>query len=149
MFTRFSLTCALLLGATVAAADICGDVRDLVGQAQTGFAETPAPLAGTKFCQMTTGIGGVQAYHCAWEFAYRAEAALDTFTEFDAELAACFDASSQHDQGVNHPDFYDLREYAVTGAVVRVSLKDKGALVGMSGKHLYQARSSGKLEAPH
>jgi hypothetical protein len=128
MFTYLPLTCALMLGATVAAADICGDVRSLVGQAQTGFVETPTPLAGTKFCQMTQGIGGVQAYHCAWEFAYRAEAALSTFVAFDAELAACFDTTSQHDQGVNHPDFYDLREYAVEGAVVRVSLKDKGAL---------------------
>ena len=128
MFTRFSLTCALLLGPAVARADICGDVRGLTAQAQAGFVETPTPLAGTKFCQMTQGIGGVQAYHCAWEFAYRAEAALSTFVAFDTELAACFDVASQHDQGVNHPDFYDLREYAVTGAVVRVSLKDKGAL---------------------
>jgi hypothetical protein len=77
---------------------------------------------------MTMGLGGVKAYHCAWEFEYRAEVALSTFARFDTELAACFETTSQHDQGVNHPDFYDLREYTVDGAVVRVSLKDKGAL---------------------
>ena len=130
MMKRLILTLALTttLGASPAAADLCAQTGALVKQAQAGFATAPTPLAGANACRMTTGLGGVKAYHCAWEFDYRAEAALSTFAEFDAALAACFDATSQHDQDVNHPDFYDLREYAVTGAVVRVSLKDKGAL---------------------
>ena len=130
MMTRLILA-GVFAGAVMAGpavGDVCQDVRSLVAQAQDGFAAVPAPLTGAKSCQMTIGLGGVKAYHCAWEFDYRAEAALNTFAEFDAALAACFDATSQHDQDVNHPDFYDLREYAVTGAVVRVSLKDKGAL---------------------
>jgi hypothetical protein len=128
MFTRLFLASTLTISASVAVADICTEVRNLVHASQDGFADVPPPLTGAKSCQMTLGLGGVKAYHCAWEFDYRAPAAQSTFAAFDTDLATCFAASSQHDQGVNHPDFYDLREYAVKDAVVRVSLKDKGAL---------------------
>ncbi len=63
-----------------------------------------------------------------WQFDYRAAEAEVAFNALLDQMRRCAPEAGTEDQGVNHPDFYDLRLFRVEGREVGVSLKDKGAL---------------------
>ncbi len=84
--------------------------------------------AGT--CSVTRTLSAPDGTVCQWEFDYRDPTAAQAFATFNQLLSDCFQGRAREikDQGVNHPDFYDLRQYHLDGAAVSVSIKDKGAM---------------------
>jgi|GEM_PF-3389118 len=119
----------------VQAQDLCAAIDHLIDQSRSQFVEvagaTPlagAPLAEASSCAVTKMLKGA-AYHCRWEFPYRAEAAYQTFDKSVHELEGCLGprATQHSDQSVNHPDYYALRRFETAQADVTVSVKDKGA----------------------
>jgi len=124
---------------TTKAADLCADLKALVTQARSNFAnwsaiasstDVPLMLSGTKDCSISQSLSGLRSYHCTWPFPYRTETAHGTFDAFNQSIQKCFGehASSSKDQQVNHPDFYDLRRYRIDDVEISVSMKDKIAL---------------------
>lgn len=124
------------------AAGLCAEINGLLGMARSNFSTTGAgaaadgaatlpPLPGAEKCDMTRSLAG-ESYHCVWEFPYRTAASRALFDGFDRSFRECFGARARvsQDQAVNHPDFYDLREYALDDGIVTVSIKDKTALNG-------------------
>ena len=106
----------------------------LVVQAQENFTENnrqiaPPPLSGAESCSMTLALSGARAYHCAWPFPFRSDDAQSAFTKINDALAQCFGDRTEagRDQGVNHPDSYDQRQYPLDRAMVTASIKDKSA----------------------
>lgn len=66
---------------------------------------------------------------CHWTFGFRDPAALTFADELWTELTVCRGGAHRaDDQRVNHPDSYDLREWAAERGVYAISVKDKGAL---------------------
>ena len=81
-------------------------------------------------CSMAKDMSGANSFHCAWDFPYRDPASQASFKDFNELLGTCFGArlDAAADSGVNHPDFFDLREYQIDQVKVTVSIKDKGQL---------------------
>ncbi len=71
-----------------------------------------------------------KSFHCKWPYDYRDPNAEAEFVRFDQALSDCFgtDAKLTPDQGVNHPDSYQLSQFSVGSSRVSVSLKDKASL---------------------
>ncbi len=84
---------------------------------------------GNAKCSLSLGLGGVRARACRWPYAYRAPEAREAFARLVADVADCPGATAMPlEEGVNHPDSYDLRRFSLEGDTVAVSLKDKAAL---------------------
>ncbi len=116
----------MMLGATAVHADTyCADLTALANGSVTEIA-LPSGAAGT--CSVSQDLMGARALNCRWPFGYRARAATDTFAELLDATARCLDTDGVTDQGVNHPDSYDLRTFKTDTAHIGVSIKDKGAL---------------------
>jgi hypothetical protein len=105
------------LGATLTTTSAPDQSFALQGHETAGYA-----------CLASLNTKGQRSLHCMWTFPYRAGAATAAFDMLLAEVTICSTADAQHDQGVNHPDFYDLRQFAFADRTVGVSIKDKGAL---------------------
>lgn len=123
----------LITAPAPAAADgFCAAVERQDAQAHTLAAEANAALssASTGTCSVTRSLSAPDGSVCQWEFDYRGPAAAQAFDRFTRLLSDCFQGRAREirDQGVNHPDFYDLRQYRLDNAAVSVSIKDKGAL---------------------
>ncbi|WP_299288665.1 hypothetical protein [uncultured Tateyamaria sp.] len=117
---------AVLLSATAVHADTyCADLTALANGSSSEIA-MPSGAIGT--CSTSLDLTGARALNCRWPFDYRAQAATDAFTELLDATAQCLDTDGVTDQGVNHPDSYDLRTFTTDTAQVSVSIKDKGAL---------------------
>ena len=142
-FIRSMLCVAFALAAiptgTARATELCADMNVLVKEAHSNFsnwrsetsgAAKPLMLPGAEDCAMARSLSGANAYYCSWMFAYRAARAYGTFDAFDQSLQKCFGerAKLSRDQSVNHPDFYDLRNYQLGQVNVTLSIKDKSAL---------------------
>jgi len=95
-----------------------------------GAVTLPLPLGTEGKCSTALALSGATSTHCAWPFAYRAPEAAAAFEALVAAVPGCLDTSAggEHDQDVNHPDFYDLRIFRTAKGEVGVSLKDKGGL---------------------
>ena len=117
----------------------CNNMNTLVGEAKSGFANwqtsssmdsTPLTLPDAQDCSTVRLLSGESAYHCSWEFPYRTAEAYDTFNAFDRSIKDCFGERAHlgSDQNVNHPDFYEARQYHVGHVNVTLSIKDKSAL---------------------
>ena len=116
----------LALSATVAHADTyCADLTALTDGTASDIA-LPSGTQGT--CTTSLDLTGARALNCRWPFDYRAKAATDTFTALLDATTMCLNAEGLSDQGVNHPDSYDLRTFDTETAQVSISIKDKGAL---------------------
>ncbi len=139
--TVFVLTVYAILE-TAHARDLCADINDLIEQSRSQFAEIAAEasdetgdhvatrvLADATYCRITASSED-SAYYCAWAFPYRAEIAAETFDQLALGIGECVGphATVHGDQGVNHPDFYDVRRFRTEAADVSVSIKDKVAL---------------------
>lgn len=118
---------------------VCAGLKQVVELARSDFTisangastvAVPDNLNGASMCSMAKGMTGANSFHCAWQFPYRDDAALAAFGRFNELLDSCFGKQLQAnvDSGVNHPDFFDLREYQIDQVKVSVSLKDKGQL---------------------
>ena len=74
--------------------------------------------------------GGTSQTSCYWVHAYRSADALKQFDALRIAIETCLeaDAALPEDSLVNHPDSYDLRQYAGQGVRVALALKDKSGL---------------------
>ena len=116
---------ALALSATAVYADTyCVDLTALVNGTATEIA-LPSGTPGT--CTTSLDVSGARALNCRWPFDYRAKAATDTFTGLLDATTQCLSTDGLTDQGVNHPDSYDLRTFETNTAQVSISIKDMGA----------------------
>ena len=136
---------ALTVIASLSAAharDLCADIDDLIEQSgsqfvdvaaqaneDTGDLEATRVLADATYCRVTASSQN-RTYYCAWAYPYRAEIATEAFDQLARDIVACFDsrATVLKDQGVNHPDSYDVHRFQTAQADVSVSIKDKVAL---------------------
>ncbi|MGB3317056.1 MAG: hypothetical protein WBB85_21925 [Albidovulum sp.] len=134
-----ALVLAVALAPPARSAEPCTELTALVDAAGADFPnggaapeerETSPLLRDAETCAVTTAISGRREYHCAWVFPYRAVDALAAFDSLNGVIEQCFPKHGpvETDQGVNHPDFYDLRQYPLDRADLSVSLKDKVAL---------------------
>ena len=146
-------TLAAIPTGTARADELCSDMNILVREAQSNFsnwttkaheAAKPLMLPGAEDCALARSLSGAQIYHCAWIFAYRTSGAYGTFEAYNQSFQECFGSRAQlsNDQRVNHPDFYDLRQFQLDQVNVTLSIKDKSALqstyvfVRVHGVHL-------------
>ena len=116
----------------------CRDLATLLGLAEHNDPSTtsiitmglPSSLSTQTKCSRSLSQTGAHAINCAWPFSYRSAEAQAAFGDILSELSKCLgtNASESQDLGVNHPDFYDLREFRFDRGEVGVSIKDKGAL---------------------
>lgn len=65
---------------------------------------------------------------CQWRFDYRSKSATGLYDMFSKQLENCLGSEVTVDEGVNHPDSYDLRQYQSKSGMIYVSIKDKAAL---------------------
>ncbi len=111
------------------AAGLCSAVRGIVDAlpAARSAAWIVSPLQGAASCDQSQALGGARAYHCRWDYPYRAPAATKAFEATDQSMQTCFgdQPDVRVDQQVNHPDTYLLKEYLQQTVTIRVSLKDK------------------------
>lgn len=104
----------------IAAAD--GFCDDLVALAIEG-----APILNME-CSRSIALGGATSHSCAKGFAYRSEAAHETFAQMLQDVAGCATPIMNRAPSVSHPDSYDLRQFETPHMIVSVSLKDKASL---------------------
>lgn len=117
---------ALVLCATAGHADTyCADLTALTKGTATNIS---LPSGTQGICTTSLDLSGARALNCRWPFAYRAKAATETFLLLVDDTARCLNTDGLTDQGVNHPDSYDLRTFNTDSAQVSISIKDKGAL---------------------
>lgn len=92
--------------------------------------EMRLPDGAVGQCATSLDLSGARALNCAWPYAFRTGDAQAAFLVARAALQSCLGAevAETRDQGVNHPDFYDLRLFRTGQGEVGLSLKDKGAL---------------------
>lgn len=130
---------ALPFALAAAAAEPCTGMQSLIVLAQSNFSASAAggsvPTApqvrgADATCGVSPSLDGRNLYHCAWEFPYRSAQAPETFDALLGLIRGCFGDSAdlRRDQGVNHPDSYDLRQARLDGVDFSVSIKDKAAL---------------------
>ncbi|SPH18005.1 hypothetical protein DEA8626_01535 [Defluviimonas aquaemixtae] len=132
------LALAVWLAGTARAAEHCGEVNALVNAARSNFqgiatggtapAAPQAPDAVAN-CAVSPSLSGANVYHCAWQYQYRSTRAHRAFDALQGLIRDCFGnrAHMRKDQGVNHPDSYDLRQYRLDSVEMSVSIKDKAA----------------------
>lgn len=120
---RFAI---LALSATAVHANTyCTDLMALTNGITTKIA---LPMGQVGNCTTSLDLSGARALSCSWPFDYRAQAATDTFVELLDTTTQCLNTDGLTDQGVNHPDSYDLRTFETDSMQVSISIKDKGAL---------------------
>ncbi len=128
---------ALASAATLAnASDLCATVEALTTEAKANFANRPlsgsfnSGLPNDAQCAVLLHLGGARALNCQWGFSFRNPDARNAFRHLSDQVRECSGVIvlMDQDQQVNHPDTYDLRKYDWNGAIIDVSLKDKGAL---------------------
>ena len=90
----------------------------------------PGRPRAAGICGFSIDMSGRHSAHCRWAFAYRAQAAMDAFSDALDALSACVDRPGPgvKDAAVNHPDSYDLRLFRHAGGTIGLSIKDKVAL---------------------
>ncbi len=118
--------CALLPALPVPAlAQDCAALDSLRGD----YEHAPAFIADADCRTILTLDAGTQL-HCNWPHPYRADTAQAQFDALIALTTGCLGAGAvqPQDLAVNHPDFYDLRQFSDALGEVAISLKDKGAL---------------------
>ncbi len=136
---RLALALAAAATGPAGAVERCGDLHVLVTQAQSNFsgiaaggtAPAPPPLPGAAAdCAVSPSLSGRNVYQCAWEYPYRSPHANEAFEALHGLIGECFGdrAPMRKDPGVNHPDFYDLRQYRLDHVDLSVSIKEKAAL---------------------
>ena len=113
-----AMTCAV----PAAADTFCAQLQNMAGQ----VLDLPDGSQGT--CSVSLNLSGEQANTCRWPFDYRAPEATLAFTALLDAATECLGTEAVADQGVNHPDSYDLRTFDTDQIQVAISIKDKGAL---------------------
>lgn len=131
-----------LTAATMAAADepdICSALQAAIVQSENNFSDwaqggqgaaAEYPDLGADDCGLSQNSAGQRQFHCQWKFEYRSPGASETLNSLSGAAQSCFEhqAIAFRDQGVNHPDTYDQRQFILGDAVLTISLKDKAAL---------------------
>lgn len=123
----WSVALAGIAAGSASADAFCDDMTAMAGQGATpAFAGMPEQIV----CSTSLMLSGETQMQCSWPFAYRSDAAEAAFEMMLADVRVCLglDAIETNDQDVNHPDFYDLRLFALDEQVIGVSLKDKSSL---------------------
>ncbi len=103
-----------------ALASECETVDALNRFTASGTAPEGAVCATYLSSFSTTGVS------CYWSHAYRSPSAEDQASAMWTTLTKCRNGSLlKPDEQVNHPDSYDLREWAHEKGVYAISIKDK------------------------
>lgn len=120
----------LLSSGTAFADNFCADIDRLSKAAQNGFTGPQTSLATAQSCLVSTNTMGRASYHCNWPFPFRDTAARATYNALGRSMRTCFSEATESavDDGVNHPDSYEQRQFDLGHAGVRLSLKDKSQL---------------------
>jgi hypothetical protein len=123
-----ALPCASL--PAVAQSDFCAQLSTLQAAAAfPGTEDVPLTLSvmgeDAVACQRVLELGGVRSLSCNWPFPYRSDAAQVAFERLVAAITECRGDPIASDAPVNHPDSYDLSEFAEG---INAALKDKAAL---------------------
>ena len=116
----------------------CPAVSALVGQAQANFPdlgpgsvgpEAAPVLDRAEGCTVSLSLSGAKSFQCVWSYAQGSGAAPAEFGRLNGAVRDCLGDRARivRDQPVNHPDYFDLREYRLDGVVLTVSLKEKSA----------------------
>ena len=113
------LALALAIPGIAAADGFCDDLGAL--------AKEGAPMLNME-CNRSIALGGAVSHSCAQAFAYRSEAAQQTFAKMLEDVGTCATPIINRAPSVSHPDSYDLRQFETPRMIVSVSLKDKAAL---------------------
>ena len=116
----FTLTLCLFAsaGATLA----CENLAALDDFIATGN----APMDAT--CVTFAAQTGSKGTSCHWSFPFRDQDAEDFFVSAWTEIRMCRSgALGVPDEGVNHPDSFELWQWVTASETYRVSIKDKGA----------------------
>ena len=108
----------------------CEALEGISALSVSNFAQTPAAPDADAQCDVVRDLSGQRDFYCSWEYQFREQAAQDRFDALQLAITECFagDLSVRNDPDVNHPDFYDLRQYRRGTLALSVSLKDKGDL---------------------
>jgi hypothetical protein len=115
---------------TVQAQDLCDQLSGLMKQETAGEFAIPVLFESQAKCRLSRTLSGGIAHHCGWPFAFRASEANEAFVWLLDGVAKCLGKGAvvTTDDGVNHPDSYDLKMFRTEAGTVGVSLKDKSAL---------------------
>jgi hypothetical protein len=81
-------------------------------------------------CRQSVTLKGSKTGYCYWSFEFRAPQSVAAFNAVVDAMPGCLEgaAAGPQDQGVNHPNSYDLRRFRDASGQVSVSIKDKGEL---------------------
>ena len=119
-------TALSVLLTTCAHGALAADCTDI--QALERHAESKSIPRGAT-CALYLSDTGTTGTSCHWEFPFRDQAALTFSDVLWQSLATCRAGRPLGaDQPVNHPDSYELREWATPTGTYAISVKDKGAL---------------------
>ena len=114
-----AITLALLIPAAAAASE-CATLNLLQDL------DEPGAIDGAT-CATFLTQEGTKGASCHWPHAFRAETARQQADDLWSEITLCHSGRPvAPDTGVNHPDSYDLKEWASDAGTWSVSVKDKG-----------------------
>lgn len=121
---KTALALMLFIGTAAVADPQCAQLNGFV---KTGRA--PDLGLGAPDCGSSRGQNGAGAFHCAWVFPLRADAAARAFGSLHHVLISCGAvAGSKEEPAVNHPDSYAQRRFDYHTARISLALKEKSAL---------------------
>ena len=135
---RALILSATILAAPAAAQTQCEAFGALTEAAQGSAADMQSAtemaeiLAGAApdICERARIHAAPDELICTWPFILGDTAAPALLDHLSTAIIYCVPDAVRlpPDMAVNHPDFYKLHQFEMTGAAVAVSLKDKGAL---------------------
>lgn len=127
MIRNLAMMALLMLGTGASASGFCATLLhpSLAFDQTSALPDHTTAQAG---CRTSLSTDGTTSLHCMWSFPYRADVATQSFDALLGQIIACGAKRVTLDQDVNHPDFYDLRQFSFENRTIGVSLKDKGAL---------------------
>ena len=136
--SRALILSTFIFAAPATAQTPCEAFGALTGAAQVGASDMQgvvqmaAILAGAPpdTCQTARIHAAPDELICTWPFILGDTAAPALLEHLSTAITYCVldVVRLPPDMAVNHPDFYKLHQFEMTGVAVAVSLKDKGAL---------------------
>lgn len=127
---RSSLTLVALVAAQPGHTEICDPLKKQVSTRNGISAFLQQETERDVICAIALMPDGQDSSYCYAIFDYRSPKARDAFERLNTNLSTCFTVQAQDGTGsiVNHPDSFDQHQFCAPGALLSLSLKDKGNL---------------------
>lgn len=109
---------------SVLAEEICAPIQGFIQRGES----TDKLLPKATECGPVLMASGVEGWFCIREYPYRTGEAQVDFQKMLAELAQCLGSEPVQDQGVNHPDSYEMFRFVIANGAVELSIKEKSGL---------------------